>query len=118
MLSNLKVKPGFLKDVIITFTLCPVFADSRCRKKNNKKAKRYPGSNNCLFDFHVREQHPGKGYSLKIRIGAYSLLDKTVLLFMGKICNFRLSFFKLELQARLDVTGNLTLLQSCPISLV
>ena len=26
MLSNVKLKPGFLKDVIITFTLCPVFA--------------------------------------------------------------------------------------------
>ena len=117
--SNLKVKPGFLKDVIITFTWCPVFADSRWRKKNNNtKAKIYPGSDNCLFDFHRREQHPGKGYSLKIRIGVYSLLDKTFLLFMGKICNFRLSYLKLELQARLDVTWNLTLLQSCPISLV
>ena len=37
VLSNLKVKPGFLKDVIITFTLCPVFADSRCRKKKQHK---------------------------------------------------------------------------------
>ena len=64
----------------------------------------YPGSDNCLFDFHRREQHPGKDYSLKIRIGVYSLLDKTFLLFMGKICNFRLSYLKLELQARLDVT--------------
>ena len=89
MFSNLKVKPGFLKDIIITFTLCPVFADSRCRKKkNNTKAKRNPGSDNYLFDFHRREQHPGKGYSLKIRISVYSLLDKTFLLFMGKICNF------------------------------
>ena len=45
MLSNLKAKPGFLQDVIITYTLCPVFADSRCRRKTTQtKAKRYPES--------------------------------------------------------------------------